>query len=177
MLELLAERRGARNRNLQVVELVRDGGVLGQQEVDGRDGEEEGDAVFLVVGEEVRVAEFGHPVGGAAHVERVDEVALHACDVRHGQVGQRAVFVRRLEGAHLVHEAVVSDYGGRDHVSVSEGDAFGEPGGAGGVDERDDGAFELGAVGDAPPFNLPGRELVDAVVYSSQSGCAAGVNL
>jgi hypothetical protein len=86
-LQFLPQRRGTANRHLERVKLIRDNGHLRDQKIDRGHGEEERDLIFLVISEEFGKVEFRHPVDDAAHVEGVDEVALHAGDVGGGEMG------------------------------------------------------------------------------------------
>src|SRR4051812_10614219 len=92
MLQFLAQRRGAGDGNLERLELVRYCRALSNEQVDGRHREEEGDLVLCVVLEELREVEARHPVHGATHVERIDEVALDAGNVSRGEMRNGAVF-------------------------------------------------------------------------------------
>lgn len=126
MLQLLTQRRSSRNRNLQRPKLIGNLGGFGDEQVDWGHGEEVRDAVFLVVVEEFREGEARHPVDGATHVERIDEVPLDAGDVGDGKVGEGAIFEVRVPVGDPAFEHVAGDDGFGDEVAVGEFDAWGE---------------------------------------------------
>ena len=133
-LELFAHGRGAGDGGAEVgLKLVFDEGALGDEEVDGRDGEEGCDLVFLVIGEEEGEVESRHPVDGTARNDGVDEVALAAGDVRCGEVGEGAVGEGWFfgVGGDVGAEHVLRNKGFGNCVRVGEEDGFGDAGRAG----------------------------------------------
>ena len=124
MLQLLAQRRRARNCNFKRLKLVRNRRALGYQEVNWRHGEEKRDTVLCIVLKKLYKVEARHPVHGAAHVEWVDEVALDAGNVGRGQVRDSAIFKVRSRGLDPGLEHVAGDYGFGDEVAVGELDAY-----------------------------------------------------
>ena len=78
--------------------------------------------MFLIVFKEFNEVKFRHPEDEAAHEEWVDEVALHACDVRYGEMGDRAVFEGWLSccfaGTQLFPPHRAGDIAFRDDIRV-----------------------------------------------------------
>ena len=163
-MQILAHRRRARDSHPQRIKLIRDLGHLRNQQIDGRHGKEESNAVFLVVLEELGEIELGHPVGWTAHVERIHKVALHTCDVGDGKMGERLV----LE-VELLLDGVAAQNRLSDHIHVREGHALGKTSRARGVDEAERRVLKHLLVGDLLPAEFLVGEDILAVACPSQS--------